>query len=476
MLPYMKKVETYQGGGEPLVHGSNGPLRITAGGYRVRKAEDDFLDAAARVGFAITDNLHDMRGELGFEHEHKTVSPNGKRQDAATAYVHPLLEDGKHHNLHVLCEHKVTRVMFDEQNRVVGVEYIPNLDLQITKTSTSYPNFVVRARKQVVVSAGALGSPLVLQRSSIRVAIDLPGVGAGYQDHILTTWPYKTNLLPDETLDALWSGRMLPEEAAKNSLLGWSSSDVHGKYRPNAEQVKALGSEFKAAWEKDYKEKPGKPLVLMATIAGFLGDPSLPPAGAYMSLCGYTAYPYSRGHIHIGGPHWRDLPDFETGFFTNKGDIDMKMQIFTYKSLREIMRQTWMYRGELDMSHPKFAPNSEAALLSLNEPLIAAGEVEDIEYTVDDDKAIEQCLRERIGTTWHSLGTCAMKPREKGGVVDKDLNVYGTFALKVIDLSIPPENVGANTQITAYTIGEKGADIILNELDGISEQANGVSH
>ncbi len=135
-----------------------------------------------------------------------------------------------------------------------------------------------------------------------------------------------------------------------------------------------------------------------------------------------------------------------------------------------------MYRGELPIGHPEFPAGSEAALIDLDAPL--AGDSRKppakIEYTLEDDKAIETFLRKHIGTTWHSLGTCAMKPRDRGGVVDKELNVYGTEGLEVVDLSICPENVAANTQITAYTVGEKGADIIMRELGLADAKQEGV--
>lgn len=88
-----------------------------------------------------------------------------------------------------------------------------------------------------------------------------------------------------------------------------------------------------------------------------------------------------------------------------------------------------------------------------------------IQYSAEDDKAIEQHVRETVSTTWHSLGTCKMAPREKKGVVDASLSVYGTKGLKLADLSIVPENVGANTNNTAFLVGEKAADIFIRELE-----------
>lgn len=160
----------------------------------------------------------------------------------------------------------------------------------------------------------------------------------------------------------------------------------------------------------------------------------------------YTAYPYSRGSLHITGPNLDDALDFDVGFFSDAGEIDLKKQVWAYKKQREFMRRTQLFRGEVAVGHPKFSPESKAALV---EDTSVSGwnvaDVQDLEYTAEDDKAIEQYLRENIQTTWHSLGSCKMAPREERGVVDGNLNVYGVQNLKVADLSIPPENVGANT-------------------------------
>ena len=91
-------------------------------------------------------------------------------------------------------------------------------------------------------------------------------------------------------------------------------------------------------------------------------------------------------------------------------------------------------------------------------------DVPDIRYTPEDDAILEGWLRENVTTTWHSLGTCKMAPLETGGVVDANLSVYGVRGLKVADLSMAPENVGANTANTAMTIGEKAAEIFIKEL------------
>lgn len=121
-----------------------------------------------------------------------------------------------------------------------------------------------------------------------------------------------------------------------------------------------------------------------------------------------------------------------------------------------------MYRGEMAKCHPPFASNSGAACVALDAPLPA--DAPPIRYTPEDDRVLEKWIRENVGTTWHSLGTCKMLPREKGGVVDASLGVYGVQGLKIADLSVVPRNVAANTNHTALTVGEKAADIFIREL------------
>ena len=132
-----------------------------------------------------------------------------------------------------------------------------------------------------------------------------------------------------------------------------------------------------------------------------------------------------------------------------------------------------IFRGELAATHPKFPKGSKAAVIEKADGPVAMDDNERIEYSAEDDEAIERRCRDILSTTWHSLGTCKMAPREKKGVVDPKLNVYGVQGLKLADLSVPPENVGANTGNTAFVVGEKAADIFIGELGSVVN-GNGV--
>ncbi|KAG6840583.1 hypothetical protein C0991_005723 [Blastosporella zonata] len=132
-------------------------------------------------------------------------------------------------------------------------------------------------------------------------------------------------------------------------------------------------------------------------------------------------------------------------------------------------RRMGVYRGEFVLGHPAYPAGSKAVASDSAQPVDISSP--DISYSVEDDAAIDEYHRKNVGTSWHSIGTCAMKPREQGGVVDSRLNVYGVQNLKVADCSITPSNVGANTYNTALAIGEKAAVILAQELGipGVSE-------
>ena len=190
-------------------------------------------------------------------------------------------------------------------------------------------------------------------------------------------------------------------------------------------------------------------------------DPEL-PRQQYLGLSTFSVYPFSRGHVHITGKSLDAPVDFDTGFFADANSIDLKKHVWAYKKQREIMRRMACYRGEYAALHPAFSATSAAACVETDGPL--PNEIADIEYTTEDDAEIERFLRKTIGTTWHSLGTCKMAAKDEAGAVDAQLNVHDVQCLKVVDLSIVPKNVGANTNSTALAVGEKAADIIIQEL------------
>ena len=130
-----------------------------------------------------------------------------------------------------------------------------------------------------------------------------------------------------------------------------------------------------------------------------------------------------------------DPIDFDVGYLKDENDIDLKKHIWAYKLQREMWRRMSIFRGEHAGTHPNFPSGSKAAVVEKADGPIADGDKR-VEYSAEDDKAIEQKVREIVTTTWHSLGTCKMAPKDQMGVVDENLNVHGLKGLKLADLSV----------------------------------------
>ncbi|KAK0654321.1 putative GMC oxidoreductase [Cercophora samala] len=473
MLPYLKKLETYHGVDGNGTHGDDGPINVSTSTFTSTRLQNQFLSAVEKVGWPVHDDIQnlDSSNGIGAQRALRYISPDGARQDTANRYLHPRLQSGTYPNLHVLLETSVIRVLFDNSKRASAVEFTRNPLYHDSPSRT----LTVKARRTIVLSSGALGTPPILERSGIgspeiltganvEVVVPLPGVGSGYEDHQLCVYPYHSSLSPSETADSVALGRVDPVTLIQNNdpLLGWNTMDVTCKLRPLSDKdITALGSAFEAAWKKDFAHIPDKPLAMMAPVAVFPHNPELVaefgPDKQYFSVSCFTVHPYSRGHVHITGPQITSPLDFKTGFLNDQNNVDIKMHVWLYKTQREIVRKMGVYRGEVAASHPPFPPTSKARVVELNAEL--DGHVHPIEYTPSDDAIIEQWVRQNVGTTWHSLGTCKI-----GSVVDENLNVYGTTGLKIADLSVLPGNVAANTNNMALAVGEKAADIIIREL------------
>jgi alcohol oxidase len=209
----------------------------------------------------------------GVQRALRYIAPVGKRQDTAYRYLHPRLQSGEYPNLHVVVDTQVKRVIFDHK-KASGVEFRPN-----PKVRPDAAFRTVHARKMVIVSCGALGTPSVLERSGVgnpdilakagvEVVADVSSVGANYQDHHLLLYPYLSSLQQNETIDALVAGRVDPVELIKQNapILGWNAMDITCKLRPTDTEVAALGPNFQKAWDEEFKDEPNKPLALGSLI------------------------------------------------------------------------------------------------------------------------------------------------------------------------------------------------------------------
>lgn len=262
--------ETYHGKGDADRHGYDGPIHVSQSTFQGTKTMTDFLSAVEKVGYSQVDDMQSLDAVNGAQRALRYVNQDGHRQDTANRYLRPLLQDGKHPNLHVLVETQVERVLV-EGGKATGVVF----------TGSDGGQRTVRAAKLVVVSCGALGTPTLLERSGIGSAevlkragvetvVDLPGVGENYQDHQLEIYAYKSDLAPEDTLDPVIQGLVKPEDliGSNSPMLGSNGQDITGKFRPTDDEVAALGPAFQKAWDGYYKTRPDKPLVLMSAING----------------------------------------------------------------------------------------------------------------------------------------------------------------------------------------------------------------
>ncbi|KAJ8597332.1 alcohol oxidase, partial [Rhizopogon salebrosus TDB-379] len=476
LIPLMKKLETYEVQPDRPTHGYDGPIKVSSGGYKLGVCQE-FIDVgktyhkrpyADDTNDLETCNTYSVRSCV----RRYIDGTTGRRSDAAHHYVY---NQAHNPNLQLWAGKRVKRVIF-ENERAVGVEF--------TSDPLSYPDAdqassTVRASRLVVISAGAFGSPTILERSGIGAGavlkrcgieqlVDLPGVGENFQDHNAVFVPY---FAADGavTMDPLWGGEesVIQDNLAQwkidgKSLVAQNGADAKIKWRPDNDELRAMGSAFEARWKEFFEHRPDKAVAIFAMVAGYVYHLAfmMYDCSRYADIpC--VLYPTSLGNVHIKlGENGKEELDFTAGYLDDPSDI-VPLH-FGYKKTREICRRMPSYRGEVPARHPRFPEGSAAACgeacgpVDLNAP--------DIVYTAEDDAAIEQYCRRNTHTTWHSLGTCAMKPEADQGVVDARLNVYGVTNLKVADMSIVPKNVGTNTYSTALLIGEKAAMIIAEEL------------
>ncbi|KAF8655059.1 hypothetical protein AX16_003260 [Volvariella volvacea WC 439] len=473
LVPLLQKTETYQIAPNQPTHGYNGPLKVSYGGAYTNVGSQ-FLDTALKYDKerGPIDDINGLYKCNGYGRWQKWIdAETGRRSDVPHHFIY---NQANNKNLQVLTGKRVKRVIF-EGDRAVGIEYVNDTVINPNAEQTVQ---AARASKLVVLSAGAFGSPTILERSGIGradvlsklgidVRVELPGVGENYQDHNVVFVPYLASE-EAETLDAIFRGEPEAEaeqlELYKNGkgLIAHNGLDAGVKVRPSEEDLKELGPEFQARWKKFFENKPDKPVIWVGTVSAYLGDPTIAPARKYYSVGYYTQYPVSLGSVHItSADDANALHDFNPGFLSDPADLATLK--WGYKKSRELARRLGVYRGEFLPGNPKF-PQGSNALCSDQAPGPVSVTAADIKYTAEDDKAIEEYNRNYVQTAWHSLGTCAMKSRESGGVVDSKLNVYGVKGLKVADISIAPQNVAANTYSTALVIGEKAATIIAAEL------------
>lgn len=226
-----------------------------------------------QIGYPTAPDIQDLETSNAVSATYRIVSPaTGRRQDTAYTYLRPRLHKTKCRNLHVLVDTQVLRVLFNEEKRATGVEF---------RTKSDGEAQSVKARKVVILSTGAMGTPQVLEMSGlgdpkilesagVPVVAPLPGVGREYQDHQMIMTTYKADLPPLENVDSVFNGVLNTTELIKEGadILSWNGVDASAKIRPTQAEIETFKPSLRKVWDEHFAHEPSRPLGVIVVYAG----------------------------------------------------------------------------------------------------------------------------------------------------------------------------------------------------------------
>ncbi len=407
VLPYFKKSEDQERGASEY-HGVGGPLKVSDLRLR-RPIADYFIKAATQTGIPLNEDYNGAKQEgVGYFQQ---TAHNGFRWSTAKGFLRPAR---KRANLKVITRAQTTRINLDGK-RATGVEY-----------AKGGQRYEVRAQREVILSAGAINSPQllqlsgigpveVLQKAGVDVVHELPGVGRNLQDHLQIRLVFKT------------SQRTLNDEV--NSLL--KQAWVGLKYLLTRTGPLTLAASQVAIFTRSEPsvERPDIQFHMQPLSADKPGDGAHKFSAFTSSVC--QLRPHSRGHIDIKSADPFEYPAIHPNYLSDERDC--KVAINSIKVARRI---------------------AEAAALA---PHIKDEYVPGANYQSDDE--LLQAARKFSQTIYHPAGTCKMG-KDAMAVVNERLRVHGIDGLRVVDASIMPEIVSGNTNAPTIMIAEKAADMI----------------
>lgn len=422
VFPLFKRAETWESNGSEH-RGTEGPLHVSSSRLK-RTIVDAWIEAAQNAGYKKTQdyNAPDQEGVSYFQ----LTSKNGKRCSSAVAYLHPAKS---RHNLEIITNTQIEKLLF-EGTRVIGALGVRGAE-----------RIQLRARKEVVLSAGAIGSPQILmisgigdpsqlQAHGIEPVLAKSGVGKNLQDHLQARPVFKVNVSTINTeVGNLFRQAMIALE--------------YGMFRTGPMTMAAsLGTGFLKTREE--LETPD----IQFHIQPWSADK---PADGPHKFSAFTASvlqlrPESAGHLELVSSDFRDHPKIHPNYLSTPLDCDTLVE--GIRIARDICRQAPL-SGMVTESH---SPTDD---------------IQD-----DDYDALLNWARDTATTIYHPTGTCKMGIDEQA-VVDPRLKVHGIDGLRVADCSIMPMIVSGNTNAPAIMIGEKASDLILE--DAAANNATGIS-
>ncbi len=412
VLPYFRKSEDQQNGADDY-HGSGGGLSV----QNMRAKRDiceALIDAAAEIGVPRNDDFNGAEQE-GAGYFQQTAR-NGRRCSTAVGFLNPVKSRA---NLEIITHALAERVLLDG-TKTTGVR------MSVKGQSR---DFMLRDGGELILSAGAIGSPQILQVSGIGpgallqqhgidVVKDLAGVGANLQDHLQIRTVYEVNVptLNDEINS--WIGRMkigMQYVFARTGAMSMGASQVciFAKSRPDLDTP-----DIQYHFQPLSADKPG---IVMHPFSGIT-----------LSVC--QLRPESKGRIEITSPDPKVYPAIHPNYLATQ--TDQQTAVDSIKFTRRLV-------GTKAMA-----------------PFIVREHLPGADIVSDED--ILDSARNIAQTIYHPTSTCKMG-NDMTSVVDERLRVYGTQGLRVVDASIMPAIVSGNTNAPTIMIAEKAADMIAED-------------
>jgi choline dehydrogenase len=411
VLPYFRKAEDQQRGADDY-HGEGGPLSVSDVSEPHPLCEA-FIEAAQQAGFPRNDDFNGVTQEgVGY---FQLTTRKGRRWSTARGYLKPALNRS---NLKVVTDALATRILF-EGRRAAGVEYRQGGALHRAQ-----------ANAEVILSGGAFNCPQLLQlsgvgpaellrRHGIDVIADMPGVGADLQDHYQVRMQYRCT-----------------EPVTMNDVINsWRHRMGEGlRYFVSRKGLLTIGAGYAGAFLRTRPElaTPDVQIHFLIFSADTAGAALHPFPGFMMSVC--QLRPESRGFVHIKSNDPAAAPAIQPRYLS--GRLDCETTVAGIKLLRGIMEKPAIRRYIETEIVPGAGCVSDADMLSY--------------------------ARATGTTVYHPTSTCRMGTDARA-VVDPRLRVHGFEGLRVVDASIMPALVSGNTNAAAVMIGEKGADMIVED-------------
>lgn len=416
--PYFAKMETYPYGQNAL-RGKDGPVWITDRGVRDPDTiSDAFVDGCLQAGIKRTPDYNGGPYE-GVRYLEQNAR-NGRRQTSAVAYLKPARN---RENLSVRTNAFVRRVIV-EGGRCTGVEYEHEGRRQIAT-----------AGMEVVLSAGAVQSPQLLELSGIGdqqrlkdlgipVVRHLPAVGENMSDHLQVRCTYRTSI-PETINDIMRSPfyRMkagLQYVLTRKGLMAGTSSTAHAitRTKPELPHPNVMVRIYHISG-KDRYSRSG-----VGGIDKFSG----------FSIGGFMLYPRSRGYVHCVSADPKVAPAIQPNYLQHEQDRQCAIDLL--RLIRKVADQPAMRKVIVSEERPS--------------------------PSIETDEGLLDYIKESGQTAWHTVGTCRMgKPDES--VVNSRLQVHGIAGLRVADISVMPTIASSNTNAAAMMIGERAADFMLTD-------------